>query len=71
MDRGKFLQTLHCPEPQHGALTPWERLMGVLGATIQPKVGFVALGVASLLHRRTMGSKPVRDQNLGRPVATH
>jgi hypothetical protein len=68
---GEFLQRSHSSEPQHGALAPSKWLMGVLGAIVQPTAGFLALGVADNLHRHTVRSKLVRDQNLGRSVAAH
>jgi hypothetical protein len=64
-------QWSHSSEPQHGALAPSKLLMGVLGATVQPTAGFLALGVTNFLHRCTIGPKLVRDQNIGRSVAAH
>ena len=47
---GEFLQSSRLSEPQHGALPPSERLMGVLGAIVQPAAGFLLVRVADDLH---------------------
>ena len=47
---GKFLKGSRSSEAQHGALAPSERLMGVLGAIVQPAAGFMLVRVADDLH---------------------
>ena len=46
----EFLQGSHAAEPLDGALPPSERLMGVLGAIVQPAAGFLLVRVADDLH---------------------
>ena len=57
---GEFLQSSRSSEPQHGALPPSERLMGVLGAIVQPAAGFLLVRVADDLH-----GSAVRSQFVG------
>lgn len=56
-------------EPRHRMLAPSRWLIRVLGAIDRLATGFLVLSVANNFYRRTLRSKPVSDQNLGRSMA--
>ena len=69
MDRGELLQGLHSPEPEHRALASSERQVAVLDPVVGPAADLLLLGVAQLVHCRTVGSQTVGGDLLGRTVA--
>ena len=71
MNRGKFLQTLHLSEAEHGAFSSSKRQMGILGAIFQPAAGCLFLCVAESFHRSTKRSQLVRHDNFRLAVAFH
>ena len=54
VDGAELLERLHPSEPEHCPLSSSEWRVGILGPVVQPPAGFLALGVANLLHRRAV-----------------
>ena len=54
MDGAKLLQRLHLSEPEHGSLSPSERLVRVLGQVVRIAADLLAVSDAEFLHRGTV-----------------
>ena len=48
MDGAEFLKGVHPSKPQHSPLSSSERLVGILGAVVQPAARLVDTGVTDL-----------------------
>lgn len=59
MDRGKLLQRLHTPEPQHRSLSSPERQVTVLDPVVGPAADLLLFAIAELVHRGTVGAQAV------------
>ena len=68
VDRGKLLQVLQLPEPQHRPFASSERQVAVLGAVVGPAADLLLRGIAELVHRRPVGAQPVSSDAFGRAV---
>ena len=65
VDRGKFLQGLHLPEPEHRPLPSSERQVAVLHPVVGPAADHLLLGVAKFVHCSAVGFKSVGCDDFG------
>ena len=71
MNSDEFLQTSDAAEPLHGSFPSSKRKVGILSPIVQPAASFLLVGIASFLHRRTVGSKLVVHQNMRAAAPLH
>jgi hypothetical protein len=71
MNGDQFLQTSHTAEPLHGSLPSSKRKVGILSPIVQPAASFLLVGIASFLHRLTLGLQLVGHQNMRAAAPLH
>jgi hypothetical protein len=67
VDGDEFLQTSHPPKSKHGPLSSSKWLVRILGSIIKPAAGFLFVHIADHLHRRTVGTELVGDEDMCAP----